>query len=93
MTSNACISFPAGVAFQPLGVDQDGVMLSVSTGFIYRCNRTATIALSELIAGKSKPEAARAVMEEFDVDAEQAERDIDTLLEDLSNRELLIRAN
>ena len=85
-------NFPSGVAFQQLGDDQDAVMMSLSSGYLYRCNSTATAVLAAIAAGKSDLEAAKELVELFDIDIEQAKYDVEFLLEDLCERRLVCKA-
>ena len=62
-------SFPPGVAFQPLGDDQDGVMMSLSSGYLYRCNRTACFVLAAISEGKSVDEASNELSQIFGVES------------------------
>lgn len=81
--------FPSGVAFQTMGEDQDGVMMSLATGYLYRCNRTASVVLSALAEGKSVDEAAQELTKRFNAPAEQARGDAAELVADLEGRRLL----
>ena len=84
--------FPPGVAFQQLGDDQDGVMLSLSSGYLYRCNRTASVVLSALAAGKSLQEAAEELAAAFEVPSQRAASDAAALVDDLRHRQLIRQA-
>ncbi len=64
-------AFPSGVAFQRLGEDQDGVMMSLASGFLYRCNRTACVVLEAISNGQSLDEAEGELCRQFGVDAER----------------------
>src|SRR6186997_723015 len=66
--SQSRFAFPPGVAFQPLGDDQDGVMMSLSSGFLYRCNRTACFVLAAISEGKSVDEASAELSQKFGVE-------------------------
>ena len=81
--------FPSGVAFQTMGDEQDGVMMSLGTGYLYRCNRTASVVLSALAAGKSIDEAAQKLATEFNAPMGQARGDAAELVADLQGRHLL----
>ncbi len=87
--SQCRLTFPPGVAFQQLGEDQDGVMMSLSSGYLYRCNRTASVVLAAIAAGKTLDEATAALSQQFGVAEEQVQRDVDALVKTLSERKLL----
>jgi hypothetical protein len=88
-TANLRYEFPPGVAFQTLGVDQDGVMMSLASGYLYRCNRTAAVVLASLAAGKTLEEAAHELAATFQAPLERATTDAATLVADLCQRDLL----
>jgi hypothetical protein len=85
-------TFPPGVAFQNLGDDQDGVMMSLTSGYLYRCNRTASVVLAAISAGKPIEDAVATLSERFGVDAQQVRRDVDALVASLEQRKLLCAA-
>lgn len=87
--SQSQLTFPPGVAFQQLGDDQDGVMMSLSSGYLYRCNRTASVVLAAIAAGKSIDDAATTLCQQFGVDADRVRQDVETLVETLRKRKLL----
>lgn len=90
--SQSRFSFPPGVAFQQLGDDQDGVMMSLSTGYLYRCNRTASVVLAAISEGKSIDDAVNSLSAQFGVHAERVRRDVDLLIASLRERKLLAAA-
>jgi hypothetical protein len=81
--------FPSGVAFQRLGDDQDGVMMSLSSGFLYRCNRTACVVLEAISRGQTPEQASDELCRQFGVDADRARRDVEVLLASLCQRRLV----
>jgi hypothetical protein len=87
--SQSQLTFSPGVAFQQLGDDQDGVMMSLSSGYLYRCNRTASVVLAAIAAGKSLDDAATALCQKFGVDADRVRQDVEALVETLRQRKLL----
>ncbi len=89
MTPSARYSFPSGVAFQRLGDDQDGVMMSLTSGYLYRCNRTACVVLECISNGQSLDEAGQELCRQFGVDAERARRDVEALVANLCQRKLV----
>ena len=90
--SQSRLAFPPGVAFQHLGDDQDGVMMSLSSGYLYRCNRTASVVLAAISAGKSVDDAVAELSAKFSVEADVVRRDVWTLIDTLRQRKLLCDA-
>ena len=90
--SQSRLTFPPGVAFQQLGDDQDGVMMSLSTGYLYRCNKTASVVLAAISAGKSVDEAVADLADQFGIDHDRVKQDVDKLVETLWERKLLCAA-
>ena len=86
------LTFPPGVAFQQLGDDQDGVMMSLSTGYLYRCNRTASVVLAAISEGKSLDDATETLCQQFGVGADRVRQDVETLVATLRQRQLLCEA-
>ena len=85
-------SFPSGVAFQQLGDDQDGVMMSLASGYLYRCNRTASVVLAAIAEGRSLEEAVQELSRQYDVHPERIRGDVDALLATLQQRKLICAA-
>jgi hypothetical protein len=90
--SQSSYSFPPGVAFQQLGDDQDGVMMSLASGYLYRCNRTATVVLAAISAGKPIEDAVTELSQRFGIHTERVRTDVETLVEGLRKRKLLCEA-
>jgi hypothetical protein len=59
---------------------------------LYRCNRTATVVLSAIAAGKPLDEAVAALCEKFGVDGQVVRRDVDALVATLRARKLVCDA-
>jgi hypothetical protein len=77
------IKLADGVNYQSFGADEDGVMLSLQSGYLYRCNPAAIQLLDRLRAGASLSELQYALSDEFDVPAEQAREDAWSFVEQL----------
>ena len=87
--SSARVRFAEGVCFQSLGTDSDGVLLSMQTGQLYRCNPVATVYLEALTIGESLEHAVGEIVDRFEVDEPIVYADLMELVSDLVNRELL----
>lgn len=81
--------FPEGVCFQSLGDSGDGVLLSMQSGQLYRCNPTAAHFLSAVNRGQSYDAAIAEILAMFDVADETVTTDMDRLVSDLVADELL----
>ncbi len=64
-------------------------MMSLASGYLYRCNRTAAVVLAALAAGKTLDEAAQELAAQFQAPLELAETDAAALVADLCGRSLL----
>lgn len=92
MPQPTLLSFPPGVAFQQLGEDQDSVMMSLVSGYLYRCNPTASVLLAAISSGKSLEEAVIELASEFEIDLDTARSDAETLIQSLKDRDLVCEA-
>ena len=92
MLATQRFTFPSGVAFQRMGEEQDGVMMSLASGYLYRCNRTASLVLAALAAGQTVEEAAADLSRHYGIPVERAQHDVAKLIEDLSQRKLICAA-
>jgi hypothetical protein len=90
--SSSRFAFPPGVAFQQLGDDQDGVMMSLATGYLYRCNRTASVVLAAIAAGDSLDDAVQSLSQHYGVDMQRIRDDVEKLIASLSDRKLICAA-
>jgi hypothetical protein len=78
------------VARQSLGPGQDTVLLSLTTGCLFRCNETAA-RFVELLDGRRTVEQAVAQMvEEYDAPAETLRADMLALAEKLAGLKLIV---
>jgi hypothetical protein len=59
------------------------ILLDQRTGAYWELNPTGTTIVATLLAGGDEAAAAEALVAEFDVDREQAARDVETLVGDL----------
>jgi len=77
------IKLADGVNYQSFGADEDGVVLSLQSGYLYRCNPAAIELLDRLRAGASLLELQSVLSDEFDVTAKQAQEDASSFVEQL----------
>jgi hypothetical protein len=69
--------------------DGDAVVVDLRTGYYFSLNRTATLVWLGLKEGRDLQETVGRIVEEFAVDRLTAERDCQTLIEELASRGLL----
>ena len=82
----------AGVNYQSLGSGEDGVLLSMSSGYLYRCNHTT---LEILDAVKERPTYAELLSqfaERHGLESGQAHADLSRFLGQLLEEQLIARA-
>jgi hypothetical protein len=70
-------------------VDGEAVLLNLEDEQYYGLDEVGTVMWDALTSGVTVEEAARRLVEEFDVEAKVLARDIDVLLEELARRGLV----
>ncbi len=65
-----------GVTFQPMGEDEDTVVLALGQGQLFTCNGTATDFLAAMQEGLTLGQAAERLVELYGVEPEVAEADL-----------------
>ncbi|MET9955899.1 lasso peptide biosynthesis PqqD family chaperone [Streptomyces sp. NPDC006339] len=63
--------------------DYGTVLLDQRAGEYWELNPTGTLVVKTLMAGGDEADAVAALVEEFDIDLDQASRDVDTLVRQL----------
>lgn len=77
------------VNYQPMGDGEDGVILSLSSGYLYRCNCTA-IAVLDMLQGSPTVDTLLAEFAaRFAIDADQARADVLPLISHLVEQRLV----
>jgi len=72
-----------------LAINEEGFVFDPSTGESFTTNKTGLFILNMLKEGKSKEEIVEAIVSEYSVDKETAERDVIDFLERLRSYHLL----
>jgi len=80
-----------GVSYQSFGGDEDGVMLSMQSGYLYRCNSTALCLLDRLRDGATVGELQTQLESEYDLAAAQARNDALQFIDHLLSEKLARR--
>ncbi len=78
------------VSYQSLGPDEDTVVLSLSTGYLYTCNETARAFLKAVDGRRTFNQIVDALEEEFEVERERLRSDMSELASELIREGLLI---
>lgn len=67
------------VTWQDMGEDQPAVILYISTGQLYTCNRTTRMFLEALDGRRTLSDVVDALYEQFDVERDKLQADLDKL--------------
>ena len=67
------------VTWQDMGEDQPAVILYISTGQLYTCNRTTRMFLEALDGLRTLSDVVDALYEQFDVERGKLQADLETL--------------
>jgi hypothetical protein len=78
------------VVFRDL--EGEAVILDLASGRYFGLNAVGTRIWTLLDQGTSIEEIVRTVAEEYDADADEIDRDVKALIEDLSSRGLIVRS-
>jgi len=80
---------PAGSRLKLLGDGEDGVILSLASGFLYRCNHTAIAVLDMLQDRPTVDALLQGFAVRFAIDAERARADVLPLVRHLVEQKLV----
>jgi hypothetical protein len=80
-----------GVSYQSFGGEEDGVMLSMQSGYLYRCNSTAINMLDRLQNGATLGDLSSLLQVEFELAEYQARDDANQFLDNLLAEKLARR--
>lgn len=86
------LQLAAGVTFQSFGSERDGIILSMQSGYLYRCNSTAVELLPILQQRPTYRELQNHVIELFGIDDQQAGSDVLAFVGTMMEEGLIIRA-
>lgn len=91
MQTDEQIRLVEGVSYQAFGADDDGVMLSLQSGYLYRCNPTALQLLARLRGGATMAELQSSLTADFELSEGQARSDAQRFVADLLAENLACR--
>jgi len=77
------------VTWQDMGEDQPAVILYISTGQLFTCNRTTRMFLEALDGRKTLTDVVDTLYEQFDVERSRLESDLKALAEHLLEARLI----
>ncbi len=86
---NSRLRLAEGVNYQPLGDGEDGVILSLASGCLYRCNQSAIAFLDMLQARPTVDELLSEFADRYAIDAERARADVLPLVRHLVEQRLV----
>jgi len=78
-----------GVAFQSMGPMADGVLLSLESGILYRCNPAAVCVIEAIEKFGTSESAVESMCSRFEVETSVAATDTQELLGDLIDQGLI----
>ena len=81
-----------GVNFQSLGAGEDGVLLSMESGVLYRCNGTAVDILDILRERPTFEQLCGQLAMRFEIDESRADTDLSAFLEQMLEEGLITKA-
>ena len=77
------------VSFQSFGDDEDGVLLSLNSGYLYACNASALAFLEKLDGQRTFTQVVDLFADRFAIDADRARRDLAVLATQLLDDRLI----
>ena len=90
MDESVRLALSDDVAHQSLGDDQDTVVLSLKSGYLYTCNETTERFLKALDGRRTLGEVVALLEAEYDVARETLAADLSALAEELLAEKLIV---
>ena len=81
-----------GVNFQSLGDGEDGVLLCLQSGYLFRCNHTAIAILDTLSQRPTPDELVARFAAHCQLPSEAIRDDVTRFLDDLATQQLIVKA-
>jgi len=92
MLDHERLELAVGVNYQSLGNNEDGVLLSMASGFLFRCNGTAVHVLDAVRDRPTFSELRARFAEHFGLHEDQADADLSCFLDQLLAENLIAKA-
>lgn len=86
------LQLAAGVTFQSFGEDRDGIILSMQSGYLYRCNSSAVELLPVLQKKPTYRELQDHVISIYGIEQQQASNDLLEFVNEMVEEGLIVRA-
>ena len=90
LTEQTVLRRAEDLTYQSLGENQDTVILSLDSGQLYTCNRTAENFLSTVDGSRSFADVIALLAQQFDVPRQQIREDMHSLAEQMINEGLIL---
>ena len=68
----------------------EAVLLNLNDKSYYRLNETAAAVWAGFEKGESRDDILKSLLDQYEIDAEQAERDVNRVIADMKSRKLLV---
>jgi hypothetical protein len=92
MGSDTQVQLAPGVHYQSLGDGEDGVLLSMESGYLYRCNHTAVALLDALSDKPTLGELVARVANRYGQSDGTVQEDLSQFVEQLIEEQLIVKA-
>ena len=86
------IKLAPGTNYQSLGGEEDGVLLSMDSGYLYRCNHTALAALEAITDGATFGELVDRFADRYGLPTDRVRDDLSRLVGNLLDEKLIKKA-
>jgi hypothetical protein len=85
-----CLRLSDDVTFQSLGADQDTVLLSLTTGYLYTCNQTTAALLQAIDGQRNLGQIVDEMLQHFEVSREKLYQDVLGMARELAKEALVV---
>ncbi len=92
MPQNERFELAVGVNYQAFGDNEDGILLSMESGYLYRCNATAMALLDVIHRRPTSAELQASFTSAFDVAEDKATTDLASFLKMLLDDGLVTKS-
>lgn len=92
MSDDQRLSLAAGVNYQTLGPNEDAVLLSMESGYLYRCNGSAVQILDLMAERPTIAELRSKFAAQAGIAPSKVDTDVDAFIEDLVAEQLIVKA-
>ena len=93
VSENARFRLSEDVTYQSMGGDEETVMLSLSSGYLYTCNETTESFIRALDGERTFAEVIDLLRTQYDLPRQQLLSDLQPILEELLREKLIVSAD